>query len=114
MSDAAPVRRELKELFLRELTPYEKIFFLRKAEEAIRQKGYSACEDLFHFCYFLTLKDRMLSISTSGNEGYVRYIHAEAGRNLEDTIRLYEDRLNEKKNNHHDDKGRAFIEYLSE
>ncbi len=53
------LRKELKERFIRDLTPAEKALFLRKAKEAIFRKGYRATEDLFHYCYFLTVKERL-------------------------------------------------------
>jgi hypothetical protein len=38
------IKEALKEKFLSELTPAERVFFLRKAKEAIRQRGYPAGE----------------------------------------------------------------------
>jgi hypothetical protein len=39
------LRKELKYIFVKELTPSEKLFFLKKSREAIDQKGYPAGEE---------------------------------------------------------------------
>jgi hypothetical protein len=49
MSDNLSLRKELKEKFTREFTPSEKLFFLRKAKEAIDIRCYQPGEDLFHY-----------------------------------------------------------------
>ena len=108
------LREELKEKFLRDLTPSEKLFFLKKAKEAIALKGYPACEDLFHYCYFLTLKERFRSISAEGGEGYLRFLLVEGKKDVEDAIKLYEERLEENKLPEPDKKGYKFLEYFSE
>jgi hypothetical protein len=46
------VLKALKEKFLRELEPSEKLFFLKKTRECIIDRGYLAAEDLFYYCYF--------------------------------------------------------------
>ena len=96
MSDL-PLRKELKEKFIRDLNPSERIFFLKKAKEAITQKGYPACEDFFYYCYFLTLKERLRSISTQGGEGYMRFLLIEGTKDVEEALKLYEERLEKKK-----------------
>ncbi len=97
MSDTLILGKELKERFLREFGPAEKLFFLKKAREAITQKGYPVCEDLFHYCYFLTLKERLCSISPQGGEGYMRFMLVESRREIEDEVKAYEQRLESKK-----------------
>jgi hypothetical protein len=108
------LRKELKEKFIRDMTPSEKLFFLKKAREAITLKGYPACEDLFSYCYFLTLKERFRSISTQGGEGYLRFLVVEGTKDVEDAIKLYEERLEKKKLSTPDSKGYKFLEYFSE
>jgi hypothetical protein len=108
------LRKELKEKFIHELTPSEKLFFLKKAREAISHKGYPAGETLFHYCYFLTLKERMRGISSQGGEGYVRYLLVEGTKDIEEAVQLYEERLENKKLTTADPSGCKFIEYFSE
>lgn len=114
MSDILPLRKELKEKFIRDLTPSEKLFFLKKAREAIILKGYQACEDLFHYCYFLTLKERLRSISPQSGEGYTRFLLVEGMKDTEEAIKLYEERLEANKLPKPDKKGYKFLEYFSE
>lgn len=113
MSDL-PLRKELKEKFIRELNPSEKLFFLKKAKEAIAQKGYPACEDLFHYCYFLTLKERLRSITAQGGEGYMRFLLVEGTKDVEKATKLYEEKLEKRKLPIPDIKGYKFLEYFSE
>jgi len=108
------LRRELKEKFIRELSPSEKLFFLKKAKEAITQKGYQAGEDLFHYCYFLTLKERFRGISAQRDEGFLRFLLVEGTKDIEEAIKLYEERLEKKRLTHPDVEGYKFLEYFSE
>ena len=108
------LRKELKEKFIHEVTASEKLFFLKKAREAISQKGYPAGETLFHYYYFLTLKERMRGISSQGGEGYMRYLLVEGTKDIEEAIQLYEERLENKKLTTADPSGYKFIEYFSE
>jgi len=108
------IRKELKDKFIQELTPSERFFFLRIAREAIAQKGYPAVEDLFHYCYFLTLKERLRGISTQGGEGYMRFLLVEGMKDIEDAIKLYEEKLEIKKLSGPDPAGHELLEYLSE
>lgn len=111
---AIPLRKELKEKFIQDLTPSEKIFFLKKAQESIMLKGYLACEDLFHYCYFLTLKERFSRISPQRGEGCLRFLLVEGAKDIEEAIKLYEERLKKKKIHRSDTKGYEFIEHFSE
>lgn len=113
MSDLL-LRKELKEKFIRDLNPSEKLFFLKKAKEAITLKGYPACEDLFHYCYFLTLKERFRSISTQGAEGYMRFLFVAGIKDVEEAISLYEERLEKKRLPVPDIEGYKFLEYFTE
>jgi hypothetical protein len=114
MSENPPLRKELKEKFLQEFTPSEKLFFLKTAREAITLKGYQAGEDLFCFCYFHTLKERIRGLSPQLSEGYVRLLFVEGTKDIEKTIKMYEERLEKKKLLNPDPAGSTFIEYFSE
>jgi len=114
VSDNLPLRKELKEKFIQELTPSEKLFFLKKAREAITLKGYLAGEDLFYFCYFLTLKERIRSTRPQSGEGYLRLLFVEGTKDIEETIKLYEERLEKNKLPNPDPMSSKFIEYFSE
>jgi len=107
------IRKEFKERFILELTSSEKLFFLKRAREAIAQKGYPAGEALFHYCYFLTLRERMCKITSGGGEGYVRFLLVEGKKEIEEAIKLYEERLEKKKLPVPDTEGSTFIEYFS-
>ena len=108
------MKEALKEKFLRELTPAERVFFLKKAKEAVGQKGYPAGEDLFYYCFFLTLKERMRDIGNAPGEGYVRVLLVEGTKEIEETIKNYEARLKKRKKADPDPEALLFIEYLSE
>ena len=69
-----PLRKELKEKFLRDLNPSERLLFLKKAKEAITVKGYRASEDLFHYCYYLTMQERFRGITPGSDEGMLRFL----------------------------------------
>lgn len=107
------IRKELKEKFLRELTPAEKVFFLRKAREAVAIKRYRPSEDLFHYCYFLTLRQRLRGIRPASVEGYLRFLLVEGAREVEDAVRLYEERLDADRLPAPSGEGERFIEFFS-
>ncbi|MEW6002628.1 MAG: hypothetical protein AB1638_08300 [Nitrospirota bacterium] len=113
MSDLS-LRKELKERFVGDLSPSEKIFFLKKAKEAIILKRYQACEDLFHYCYFLTMKERLRCISIRNGEGYMRFLLIEGKKDIEEAIKLYEEKLEAKKSFSPDERGYKFLEYFAE
>jgi len=108
------LRKELKEKFLLDLNPSERLFFLKKAKEAVMLKGYLAGEDLFHYCYFLTIRERFRSISPESGEGMLRFLLVEGTKDVEEAIKLYEARLEVSKIPLPDENGYKFIEYLSE
>ena len=110
MSDIVPIRKELKEKFIRDLTPGEQRFFLKKAREATTQKGYPVCEDLFHYCYFLTMRERLSGIDSYGGEGYMRFLLVETRRDTEQEVRFYEEQLESRKRPHPDIMAYALIE----
>lgn len=108
------MKEVLKEKFLSEFIPSERVFFLRKAKQVVEQRGYPAGEDLFYYCYFLTLRERMKSIVTERGEGYVRVLLVEGTKGIEETIRMYKERLEKRKTMLPDLETFRFIEYLSE
>lgn len=113
MPDTLLIRNELKEKFLRDLTQGEQLFFLKKAREATTGKGYPVCDDLFHYCYFLTMNERLSVIDSHGAEGYMRFLLVEARRDLNKEIRHYEEKLEQKKLPTPNAAGPRLIEYLS-
>jgi hypothetical protein len=108
------LRKELKEKFLHDLTPSERLFFLKKAREAIDQKRYPPFEDLFWYCYFLSIRERMRRIRPAGGEGYLRFLLVQGAKETEEAIRMYGERLEKQKLPEADAEGHAFIEYFSE
>lgn len=108
------MKEVLKEKFLRELIPSERFFFLRKAKEAVVQRGYPAGEDLFYYCYLLTLRERVRGIGAGRDEGYVRVLLVEGTKEIEGAIRTYEERLEKRKSIYPDPEALRFIEYLSD
>lgn len=107
------LRSELKEKFLKDFIISEKIFFLKKVEESIFQKGYPACEDLYHYCYFSTLKQRLLGIRTVGSDGINKFLCVYGMKELDETIKLYEERLDRKRKTKPDTSEYKFLEYFS-
>jgi len=109
-----PLRKELKEKFLRDLNPSERIFFLKKAKEVMMLKGYQASEDLFHYCYYLTLGERFRGIAPERDQGMLRFLLVEGKKEVEEAMRLYEVRLEETRLPLLDEKAYKFLEYFSE
>ncbi|NWF51500.1 MAG: hypothetical protein HXY47_00245 [Nitrospirae bacterium] len=108
------LRKELKEKFIIDFSPSEKLYFLTKAKEAILIKGYRAGEDLFHYCYFLTLRDRFRKVSTFKDEGFLRFLLVEGTKDLDEAIKLYEEKLEKNKLNETKIEGYRFLEYFLE
>ena len=108
------LRKELKEKFLRDLDPSERIFFLKKAKEVILQKGYRASEDLFHYCYYLTLRERFRGISPERDQGMLRFLLVEGKNEIEEAMKLYEARLEETRLPTPDEGGNKFMEFFSD
>jgi hypothetical protein len=113
MSDL-PLRKELKEKFLRDLNHSERIFFLKKSKEAILLKGYRVSENLFFYCYYLTLQERFRGITPNRDEGMLRFLLVEVKKDVEEALKLYEARLEETKLSLPDEKGDRFVEYFTE
>jgi hypothetical protein len=108
------IRQGHKEKFLRELTASEKVFFLKTAREAVRSKRYRPSEDLFYYCYFMTIRERLKTISPSRGNGMVRILLVEGTKDIDDTLKIYIDRLEETKGSTPDPSGNKFIECFSE
>jgi hypothetical protein len=83
----------LKEQFLREFTPSERLYFLRMAKEAVFINGYVPGHDLYYYCYFLTQKKRLESLTNPHSSGLARYLVVECRKDIEDTIKIYKERL---------------------
>jgi len=107
------IRQEHKEKFQKDLTAYEKAFFLGTARDAIRLKRYLASEDLFFYCYFMTIKERMKTVSSSGGSTMARILYVQAARDIEDALAIYIGRLEATKGPAPDTSGDKFIEYFS-
>ena len=90
--------REVAKKFLKELSPAEQNYFLNRVNEAVYKNGYIPDEDLFYYCYFLTLKERLRTITSYRTEGYLRYIYAEGLKEVEDSIKLYKEKIDKKIN----------------
>ncbi|RMG75350.1 MAG: hypothetical protein D6710_00170 [Nitrospirae bacterium] len=86
----------LKKRFIDELTEAERILFIRKAKELVYKEGYCPTDDLFYYCYFLILKERLRTAEPHLEDGLLRYIRAEAQKELEEQIVLYKSRLKRK------------------
>jgi len=96
--DNVPLRwNELKAKFLQEFTPSEQLFFLKKARECINIKGYQASEDLFSYCYFLTILERLKLIDARGCEGLTRLMLVQSQKEARDEIKVYERQLEREK-----------------
>lgn len=107
------IRQELKEKFLQELTALEKDFFLMTAREAIRVKRYLPSEDLFFYCYFMTVKERMKAISPSRGNAFAHILCVEASKDIDDVLTLYIGRLEDTKGTVPHSEGNKFIEHFS-
>ncbi len=108
------MKPSLRDRFIREFTASEKRFFLRQARDALYMRGYQAGEDLFFYCYFLTLSERLRSLRGGSSEGYARFLLVEGTRDLDEAKRTYEERLEKGKLTSPDTRGGTFIDYLCE
>ncbi|GAB4390473.1 MAG: hypothetical protein Kow0025_22750 [Thermodesulfovibrionales bacterium] len=113
MAEGPTIRKELKEKFLAELTPAEKAFFLRTAREAIQARRFRPSEDLFHYCYFLTVRERLSSVRPERGEGYLRAILVESRKEVEEAVMHYEERLEAARLPEPSAEGERFLERLS-
>lgn len=107
-------RSELKERLMRDFSAAERTFFLKAASEAVLRKGYRAGDDLCQYCYYLTLRERIRGIDVQGGPGYMRFLHAEGAKDVEDAIRMYGERLELTKRSSPDPGAAEFLERLGE
>lgn len=107
------IRQEHKEKFLVDLTASEKVFFLRTAREAIDSKWYRPSEDLFHYCYFMTMRERLKTISPACGEGVTRILLVEGTKDIDEALKIYIERLEGTRGSVPDPMGVRFIESLS-
>jgi hypothetical protein len=108
------IRREHKERFLHELIAPEQAFFLKTAREAINSKRYRPSADLFHYCFFMTMKERMKTISPSCGDGMLRILLVEGTKDIDDALKIYIDRLEETIGPAPDPSGERFIDFFCE
>ncbi len=113
MLDSSTKWNELKGKFLRDLLPGEQLFFLKKARECVAGKGYPVSEDLFHYCFFLTLRERLRLVGSGGGEGLMRFMLVESRREIEGEVRVLERRLEERKRPAAAEEGRLLTEFLA-
>ncbi len=113
MPDTAATWKELKAKFLRDFTAGEQLFFLKKARECVNQKGYPVSGDLFNYCYFLTLRERLRLVGSQGGEGLMRFMLVESYKEIEAEVKMFEKFLEEKKRPGADEGGRRMLEYLA-
>jgi hypothetical protein len=105
--------KELKAKFLRDFTAGEQLFFLKKARECVSSLGYPVSEDLFNYCYFLALRERLSLIDTRGGEGLTRFMLVESRREIEAEIQTLRRRLEERRRPGADAQGQRLLEYLA-
>lgn len=87
----------LKEQFLREFTPSERFYFLKKAQDAVFIDGYFPGDDLYQYCFFLTQKKRLESINDPRANRLSRYLVVKGRKDIEDAVKIYKDRLEKNK-----------------
>lgn len=112
MFDDSMIGKELKAKFLRDFLPPEQIFFLKTARACVNEKGYPVSEDLFNYCYFLTLRERLRLLGTDG-EGLMRFMLVESRREIDEEVRALEKRLEELNQPAADGRDRYLLEYLT-
>ena len=93
MPENLPLRKELKEKFIEVLTPYERGFFLKKAVTAFTSHEYPGGEDLFYYCYFSILKERVRGMDPEGGIGFMSPLSTEGAKDIEETVKMYEESL---------------------
>lgn len=106
--------KELKAKFLRDFLPGEQLFFLKKARECVSERGYPVSEDLFNYCCFLTLRERLSLIHSQDGEGLMRFMLVQSRGEIEGEVKVLEKRLEERKRPVaiNGEEGRLLIEFL--
>jgi hypothetical protein len=113
MLDSSAKWNELKAKFLRDFLPGEQIFFLKKARECVTEKGYPVSEDLFNYCCFLTLRERLRLIGSADGDGLMRFMLVQSRREIEGELRALEKRLEERKRPVAGEEGSRLLEFLA-
>ena len=113
MGDTSVKWNELRAKFLRDFTASEQVFFLTQARECVNRKGYPVSEDLFTYCSFLTLRERIRLIDPRGGGGLMRFMLVESSREIEAEARAVEKRLEARMQPHVDASGARLLEELS-
>ncbi len=111
--DSSTKWKELKAKFLREFLAGEQLFFLKKARECVSEKGYPVTEDLFNYCYFLTLRERLRLIQPQDGGGLMRFMLVESRREIESEVKALEKRLEERKLPADGGQSGLFLDYLA-
>jgi hypothetical protein len=101
-----------KEQFLREFSPSERLYFLKKAHDAVFMDAYAPGEDLYQYCYFLTQKKRLESMIDPNASGMVRFLAVEGRKDIEEALTIYKNRLEKSKRLLSPDERDHFIRYL--
>jgi hypothetical protein len=112
MLESSAKWQELKAKFLRDFLPGEQAFFLKTARECVIERGYPVSEDLFNYCCFLTLRERLRLIGAGGGEGLMRFMLVESRREIDVEVRELERRLEGRKQRVDDAAGRRLLEFL--
>ena len=113
MLDSSAKWKELKAKFLRDFLPSEQVFFLKTARECVSGRGYPVSEDLFNYCCFLTLRERLRLIGAGDGEGLMRFMLVESRREIEAEVRELEKRLEGRTQRVADAEGRRLLEFLA-
>ena len=113
MLDNSTKWKELKAKFFRDFLPGEQLFFLKKARDCVNEKGYPVSEDLFSYCYFLTLRERLRLIQSQDGEGLMRFMLVELRREIAGEVKALEKRLEARKRPIADEEGRLLLEFLA-
>lgn len=112
MPDNSAKWKELKVKFLRDFLPGEQLFLLKKVRECVNEKGYPVSEDLFNYCCFLTLRERLSLIRPQDGEGLMRFMLVESRREIESEVKALEKRLEARTRPIADKEGRLLLEFL--
>ncbi len=112
MLDSSTKWKELKVKFLRDFLPGEQLFFLKKARECVNEKGYPVSEDLFNYCSFLTLRERLRLIGSADGDGLMRFMLVESRREIEGEVKMLEKRLEARKLAVPDEGGGLLLDYF--
>jgi hypothetical protein len=111
MPDDSTKGKELKAMFFRDFLPGEQRFFLRQARECVNEKSFPISEDLFNYCCFLTLRERVRLIQPQDGEWLMRFMLVESRREIESELKALEKRLEARKRRIAAEEGRLLLEF---